>query len=144
MKLSRDVTSPTIYQKWADGIPWNGADSSPGGDANGDGMPNLMAYGLLLDPRAQAPAGTMPTANPQGNLLDFWCWKNPRDADLTYTVRRSTDLAGRSDLTIDGNLVTETNTGMLGDAQLIRVCIPIARLERKNLLQLSVRQSSNP
>ncbi len=58
VKASRARAELTPYQRWVQDH-FNGQDSSPGGDPDGDGLSNLLEYSLGTDPlvadRSQAP-----------------------------------------------------------------------------------------
>ncbi|WP_309383849.1 SGNH/GDSL hydrolase family protein [Cerasicoccus frondis] len=84
------------YTDWVDSIDWGGADSSPTGDANGDGVENLLAYGLDLSPLSnlagQAAAFNFDLDTPDGPWVTLAYRVNQTASDLQYAVLRSYDL----------------------------------------------------
>jgi len=87
-----------VYLAWADTIDWNGADSSPGADANGDGITNFLTYALGGDP-------LVPHTTPLPHLrihtdmqgkpqVDFIFYKTR--SELTYIVETSETLSAES------------------------------------------------
>jgi fibronectin-binding autotransporter adhesin len=96
--------SGVTYASWAAGITFPGGLSAPGDDPDKDGLPNLVEYGLDLDPtvpdagHANAPVATV--VNVSGTDYLAITFKRPVNAeertDLTYTTERSGDLSGPS------------------------------------------------
>ena len=62
--------SPVLegYDAWADAIDWNGADSSPEADPDGEGLPNLVEYALGGSPLAASPGPVLAYDAPQQRL----------------------------------------------------------------------------
>jgi lysophospholipase L1-like esterase len=137
------------YYSWAKKIAWNGADSSPTADPNGDGVSNLLAYALDISPLAAPDPELLPypgydTVTPNGPWLSLTFRRNERAADLTYTVRSSTDLVGWTDLVPDGLTVVEevVDSDPDGDGSSIlkRVRIKLASNQNKLFLRLQVNR----
>jgi hypothetical protein len=135
------------YQSWAAGITWTGSDPSVNADPNSDGATNLMSYALQIPPLAAAPAGHLPFAEagatqPGGPWLGLTFRKNAMAADLTYTVRTSTDLVSWTDLTANGSTIVEetVNSDPDGDgnALLQRVRVMQNAGETRRFLALRV------
>jgi hypothetical protein len=73
-------------------VPWDGADSSPGADPDGDGMPNLAEYALGTDPLSATDRPSvliMPLAGSEHLSITF---RRAADPDLLYEVLASDDL----------------------------------------------------
>ncbi len=49
------LPAPPIYSEWSAGIVWNGADATPGGDPDGDGIVNELEFRLGHDPLVAGP-----------------------------------------------------------------------------------------
>lgn len=111
LSLTVDGSGETSFSDWSDGIEWNGADSSPLGDPNFDGITNLVCYSTGADPlNAAAAADKLPTCKiiPDGgeNWLTF-SYRARNDApDLTCFVVSSETLSGWSELEPDGSSIT--------------------------------------
>lgn len=62
---------PTTYAMWVASLPWPpGADTQPGADPDGDGMPNLQEFAQHSDPTVQ-DLTLSPTADLAGNEFRF-------------------------------------------------------------------------
>ena len=95
---------------WRDSIPWSGADSSPGADPDGDGLPNLLEYALGASPLV-AGSNVLPSAPVQSSRLSFSFPRNVSASDLTYTVEASDNLSGWSGIARSENGGAFTNVG---------------------------------
>ena len=83
---------PDPLAEWADAIVWNGADSSPDADPDGDGMPNLAEYALGTDPVSAADRPgpvVVPLAESERLAITF---RRTGDPGLLYEVLASGDL----------------------------------------------------
>lgn len=94
------VNSPT-YANWSLGFSWNSADSSPEADPNFDGISNLLAYWLNLDPLASPASGRLPEValdhtTPGGPWLTFEYRENKNAGDVAAEVQTSTTLQANS------------------------------------------------
>ncbi len=78
------------YAAWIAGIAWNGADSSPAADPDGDGLANSAEYALGSDP-LRFEAAKRPVAGVSSNRLTM-TFQRVADPAVTYEV------FGRSDL----------------------------------------------
>ncbi len=106
LSLTVDENAPN-YANWSKTVDWGSADASPEGDANGDGVTNLLSYALDLDPFAPVgsaglPAVTVDTTTAGGPWLGLEYRVNSFAGDLVYTVSTSTDLATWTAVVIDG------------------------------------------
>ncbi len=84
--------APDPLAGWTDRVPWDGADSSPGADPDGDGMPNLAEYALGTDPLSATDRPSvliMPLAGSEHLSVTF---RRAADPDLLYEVLASDDL----------------------------------------------------
>ncbi len=112
--IGGDATSD--YDTWLSGFTFpDGADTSPSGDPDNDGMTNQQEYAFGLDPTDST------SRNPMVALLDpatgnfQYTRRNPALTGLTYTVFTSSDLvewtagnATETDITTDGDIQTVT------------------------------------
>lgn len=144
LSLTVDENAPN-YSNWSKTIAWNGADPTPEGDANDDGISNLLAYALAINPLAHAPITALPALaldsdTPDGPWLCLDYRENANADDLLYAVKSSSDLVNWTDVVPDGvNAVSEiANSDPDGDggAILRRVRVPFAN--GKKFLRLSV------
>jgi hypothetical protein len=91
--VSATTPAAASYAAWAESIPWNGADSSPTADPDGDGWPNLLEYAFGSDPLlADGPSlrwSLSSEASPHALSLTFTRLRS----DLTYAVEASSNLA---------------------------------------------------
>jgi len=114
---SATLTVNGTYAAWATGINWNGADSSEGGDADGDGLKNLLEYALGGSPTNSASA-PVPIVATSGNFLTLTFTPQVVNG-LTYTVEASTNLSTWPDVTpltnlIPGQIYIHTDSADLG------------------------------
>lgn len=151
LKLSRDPSTIALtpYQAWVNGINWNGGDSTPAGDPNLDGIVNLLAYAMDLDPVGSPANAGMPFSGSESSgpdkFLTLTYRRNTTASDVGYIVQSSPDLSSPwTDLTIDNITVFEdivdTDPDGDGSAVLIKVSAPIPSPENRLFLQLKVTQ----
>jgi hypothetical protein len=106
---------------WRDSIPWSGADSSPGADPDGDGIPNLLEYALGGNPLVGGNF-ILPQAAVQSSRLSFTFARNVAASNLTYTVEASDNFVGWSGIAKSENGGSFTN---LGGAQSVSESSPV-------------------
>lgn len=93
------LTVQTPYAAWIAAYPsltGNAALSSS--DPDGDGIPNLLEYGLSSNPTVMDATVYAPTADIDNDRLRLSFCANASRADITYTVQASGDLATWSDI----------------------------------------------
>ncbi len=73
-------------------LPWIYSIIDPSGDADANGIPNLLQYALSLN-SAQSDPARQPTIMRSGNDLLFTYRKITNAPTLHYTLEQSTDLA---------------------------------------------------
>ena len=70
-----EIQVEDAYALWHASVPWNGAPSGDSEDANGDGIPNLLAFAMdipAIGPSAEIPLQTLAIADPSGEVtFDF-------------------------------------------------------------------------
>lgn len=84
--------APDLFAEWADTLHWDGADSSPDADPDGDGMPNFAEYALGTDPLSATDRPSVlivPLAGSEHLSITF---RRAADPDLLYQVLASDDL----------------------------------------------------
>ncbi len=139
----------SIYDSWTGFTPEQHSDtalSAPGADPNGDGVSNLLAYALDLDPLSAATALNLPHAETStagaDTFLSLAYRKNAKAIDIAYTVQTSTDLSVWTDAVPDGlNVIEETtdpDPDADGSAKRIRVRIKVPANEPRHFLRLKV------
>ena len=135
-----EVSDLTPYGEWASGVDWNGADSSGEGDANSDGLANLIAYAFGFDPLQPAPPESLPDVSSDVGVVDLTYHRNPDAVDVTYEVQMGSNLEipDWQEVIIDGTTVTETDLGPVGDARLIRVRLPQSSVPDVSFFRLEV------
>ena len=135
------------YSAWSDGTVWDGADSAPGADPNGDGVKNLMAYALDLPPLVPASPENLPRADldmaiPDEPWLALTYRQNSMASDIRYTVETSTGLSTWQEVLIDGvNAIQEAvepDPDGDGSAILKRVKVKLANSGTKCFLRLHI------
>jgi autotransporter-associated beta strand protein len=85
------VYQPDLFLAWTSGIAWNGADSSPAADPDGDHVTNFMEYALGGNPLDSDPA-ILPVASlASGHLV--LTFQRSADPALLYEVLAASDLA---------------------------------------------------
>lgn len=98
------------YSTWAVGRAWPSVPSEsslPGADPNADGVANLLAYALDLDPLGPAAAlaglaaPTLDRVMPNGPWFTFTYRRNTGATDLGYSVQYSDDLTAWDELLVD-------------------------------------------
>jgi autotransporter-associated beta strand protein len=83
---------PDLFAAWSAGIDWRGADSSPLGDSESDGVSNLLEYALGGDPLASDP-GILPRPSLSNGRMAI-TFHRTADPDLIYQVEAADELAG--------------------------------------------------
>ena len=137
------------YYSWAAKIAWNGANSSPTADPNGDGLSNLLAYAFDVSPLTTSVPELLPfpkydNATPNGPWVTLTFRQNARAADLTYTVEATNDLVQWTDLVPNGQTVVDEvvdpDPDGDGSAILKRVRIKLTADQNKEFLRLEVNR----
>ena len=82
---------PDLYQLWSSGVDWQGRDSSPQADPDGDNAGNFLEYALGGDPLV-ADSSILPAILNTGNELALG-FSRIADPSLVYEVHASDDLA---------------------------------------------------
>lgn len=112
------------YLDWVNSIEWNGADSSPDADANGDGLVNFLTFALGGNPvipgSTSFPYAELTFDAEDRRQIEF-TFQRAR-ADLTYQVQTSETLA------TDSWQTRLVNPGQPGEE--ITVAIPLEENER--------------
>jgi len=111
-------------------------------DPLGDGVPNLLAYALALDPLANKSGG-MPSAVPGGEALTFRFRRNLNAEDLTVVVESSENLSDWLDVLVSPSVVSSDVDGD-GQAELLEVVIPAEPNETRRFARLRVTISAAP
>lgn len=112
------------------------ADRAPDADPIGDGIPNLLAYALALDPLANKSGG-MPTAIPGEGHLTFRFRRNLNAADISVVVESSEDLSGWVEVVALPTVVDSDVDGD-GNAELLEVTIAAEPDEVRRFARLKV------
>jgi poly(3-hydroxybutyrate) depolymerase len=139
----------TGYAAWAEAQGLTGADLAPSGDADGDGISNLVEYGWGTDPTQSSTdfAPQAAVANILGeDYLAFQFERKPDAHDVIYTVQVLDDLGGEwQDIGVsDRN--GESGPGFVGSEDLgdvrrltFRDVVPASDAERRFMrLQVSM------
>jgi len=95
------------YASWAGDVDWQGQDPTPGGDADGDGVKNIISYVLDAPPVGSAtlgslPTGTLDTTTAGGPWHVFTFRENLEATDIIAGVESSPDLAAWTPVAPDG------------------------------------------
>lgn len=107
-----------------------------------DGVPNLLAYALALDPLANKSGG-MPSAVPGEKTLTFRFRRNLNAMDLTVVVESSENLSDWIDVLVSPSVVDPDVDGD-GQAELLEVVIPAELNETRRFARLRVAFSVAP
>jgi len=90
----------TAYDSWAAGYPAFSAlpppYQDPAADPNGDGINNLLCYGLGLDPLSNSASASTPRLASASETLTFTYRRNKLAPELTHEVLVSPDLSDGS------------------------------------------------
>jgi len=111
-------------------------DRAPDADPFGDGVPNLLAYALALDPLANKAAG-MPHAIPGEGQLVFQFRRNLHADDLIVGVERSENLNDWSEVMTIPTVVDPDVDGD-GKAELLEVAIMTSPHQLRGFARLKV------
>ena len=133
-QVTLTVTAPPGYATWTDAVSWNGKDSAPLADADGDGLRNLAEYALGGDPTApqtgkQPSAGQAQVASDKFLTLTFHRGRS----DVNYIIEGSSDLTNPS-----GWSEVARNPGTVGADQTVQDTLPISAQNPKRFLRLRV------
>lgn len=108
----------------------NPSISGLGADPNNDGVTNLMAYALNLNPRA-LDTGKLPVHSTQGGYNAITFTQRTQPTDVGYTVEVSTDLVNWSSGTGATTVVSTTPVDANTQTVTVRDNVPIARSNRR-------------
>jgi lysophospholipase L1-like esterase len=131
---------PVSYSSWRDAQP-----GFPGlapqereaeADPNNDGIPNLLAYGLALDPLTFPPAGSLPVLIPGENEEFFFRYRCSKSAAVSCQVQISGNLEAGSWQTVDDSEASYED--IPGDEAAIDVVLPLPAGEDARFARLKV------
>lgn len=118
---------PVNYQSWRDaqpgfpGIP--AQDREPAADPNSDGISNLLAYALALDPLLFPTAGSLPVLVAEEGAEYFFHYRRSKSAMVTCEVQISGNLEPGSWQTVDDSEASYED--IPGDDTAEEVTIPL-------------------
>jgi len=142
----------TTYSTWSSAQSWpTGADTTATGDSEGDGNTNLLEYALDLDVSVD-DYDQQPTGGYYDDGTDQWATltyrRNKAQTDLTYTIQKSTDLSGWTDVTIDGidaiETIIDSDVDGDGTAEEVEVKVKLASADDVLFLRLKVDDGTTP
>ncbi len=90
--------APLNYAAWAAekemkaSLPSGTLANNPDADYSGDGIANLMAYAMNLDPAAPVSPTERPHLARDGDYMNFVYWKDHRATDIETELHVSTDI----------------------------------------------------
>ncbi|MEO5712562.1 MAG: SGNH/GDSL hydrolase family protein [Luteolibacter sp.] len=125
------------YEAWAANYPQflvlPAASQTPAADPNNDGVGNLLAYAMNLDPLAVPPEGSLPFITLENNgdtLVPLFHFRRSRTAGVVFDVLASPDLSVGGWQTQDQS--SATSESINGDPSTELVTVPLeAGAERK-------------
>ena len=111
-----DVTGlPSNYYLYKEGVAWApGADESPTGDPDNDGITNFLEFALASDPTVPS-LDVLPSLVPNGDDFDYVF--NNTQAGVQYDVLLSTDLITWSDPPFASLTSSDTTPVAIPDAE---------------------------
>ena len=115
-------------------IAWIESVIDPNGDWNGDGVPNLLGYALVLNEPPRPGRGAI-QGGAAGGFLSITYRKITDAANLQYQVQESTDLVSWEPVTPQEQVIDTQ-----GNVQTIKASVPIADNARL-FLRLRITQS---
>ncbi len=127
------------YDSWAASVfpeSVGESDRAPDATPNGDGVPNLLAYALGLDPLAEK-SGNMPAGELGETQLAFRFRRNVEAQDLSLIVETSDDLLEWFDV-VSGISVIDPDVDGDGRVELMQAMIPRDPMETKRFARLRV------
>lgn len=135
------------YEVWTANYPafsaLSPAQRLPLADPNNDGVTNLMAYGLGLDPLSNPHPDSMPGLVKEagsGNLL-FQFRRNKLATDVTHQILVSPDLSDGSWTVRDQTGATTSDVSGNGTVDQVSLPIPLETGSPQKFLRLRVTQS---
>lgn len=122
------AAAPVNYQSWRDGQPGfpslPAGDRGPEADPNRDGIPNLLAYAMALDPLVFPAAGSLPVMVVEEGAGLAFQYRKSKSAMVTCEVQVSEDLEeGGWEVVDDAGAVYE-DIGGDETAERVTVSIP--------------------
>jgi len=113
------VTALTPMEKWRqDKFGANAGNSTIAGDnadPDGDGMINVLEYGLNLNPMSQDPVALRPTPFLNGDVLSIDYRKNLSATDVVYTVQGTADFSTWTNIAVTESVLNDD-----GQTRLVR------------------------
>ncbi len=114
------VNAPTTVAGYLAGYGLTGANAAPAADPNGDGVTNLMAYALGLNPTVPSTSALPQIAikNYSGVPYAFITFtRSSLATDLTYIVEESSDLENWSAVATSSGGAATSGSGFVGETQ---------------------------
>jgi hypothetical protein len=139
---------PPTFSRWTSARGLSGAAAALGADADGNGMVNLMEYGLLADPATAATASqTLPVLSQSNGYLTLTYLRRTNDASVSVRAEYSGNLlpGGWIPETVsNGPVATSTNavSGNEGVRVTVRSPQPISSGSR-GFLRAIIAQPTN-
>lgn len=136
--------APGTYAAWADSVfpeSLDPARRAPDATPFDDGIPNMLAYALGLDPLA-AKSGNMPHGEVLGSEFRFRYRSNIEALDLEVIVETSENLTNWNDVVMEPAVV-DPDVDLDGRVRMLEVSMPIGPLDIRRFARLRVRFTDN-
>ncbi len=130
------------YASWSAAVSWDGADTSPAGDANGDGAENLLHYFGNSDPVGPGGPALFQQASydTTGGKLVFRFRRNLSADDISFKILYSTTLGNWQELVLTPDAVATTPID--ASTEEITVSISPTPGASRGFVRIEVRQAS--